>query len=65
MIMSANEDHIVWESLKVKISDLLTAVEQDDYVRIRQLLCETVSGYTPDSEIVDWIHRKQSANPTF
>jgi hypothetical protein len=26
---------------------------------VRQLLRETVSGYTPDGEIVDWIHQQR------
>jgi hypothetical protein len=34
----------------------LAAVEADDYARVRQLLRETVNGYAPDGEIVDWIH---------
>ncbi|AZF15112.1 MULTISPECIES: nucleoside-diphosphate sugar epimerase/dehydratase [unclassified Pseudomonas] len=63
MIMSANEDHLPWEALKVKLSELLTAVEQDDYNRVRQLLRDTVSGYTPDGEIVDWIYQQRRLEP--
>lgn len=56
MIMRANEDHLPWEDLKVALSDLLQAVEQDNYDRVRQLLRQTVSGYAPEGEIVDWIY---------
>ncbi|KAI2694535.1 nucleoside-diphosphate sugar epimerase/dehydratase [Pseudomonas sp. TNT3] len=63
MIMSANEDHLSWDVLKSKLSDLLAAVEQDDYTRVRQLLRETVSGYTPDGEIVDWIYQQRRLEP--
>ena len=56
MIMRANEDHLLWEDLKVALSDLLQAVEQDNYDRVRQLLRQTVSGYAPEGEIVDWIY---------
>ncbi|WP_179119733.1 MULTISPECIES: polysaccharide biosynthesis protein [Pseudomonas] len=63
MIMSANEDHLPWEALKVKLTELLTAVEQDDYGRVRQLLRDTVSGYTPDGEIVDWIYQQRRLDP--
>ncbi|WEJ07283.1 polysaccharide biosynthesis protein [Pseudomonas sp. FJ2-5-13] len=63
MIMSANEDHLPWETLKVKLTELLTAVEQDDYSRVRQLLRDTVSGYTPDGEIVDWIYQQRRLEP--
>jgi FlaA1/EpsC-like NDP-sugar epimerase len=63
MIMSADEDHLAWDILKVKLGELLRAVEQDDYVRVRQLLRDTVSGYTPDGEIVDWIYRQRRLEP--
>lgn len=56
MIMRANEDHLPWEDFKVLLSDLLQAVERDNYDRVRQLLRQTVSGYSPEGEIVDWIY---------
>ncbi|NWE11608.1 polysaccharide biosynthesis protein [Pseudomonas yamanorum] len=59
MIMSANEDYLPWDVLKARLTELLSAVEQDDYTRVRQLLRETVSGYSPDGEIVDWIYQQQ------
>jgi len=63
MIMRANEEHLPWELFKVRLSDLLDAVERDDYERVRQLLRETVSGYKPEGEIVDWIHMKRRLEP--
>lgn len=63
MIMSANEDHLPWDVLKVKLTELLSAVDQDDYARVRQLLRDTVSGYTPDGEIVDWIYQQRRLEP--
>jgi FlaA1/EpsC-like NDP-sugar epimerase len=63
MIMSANEDHLPWDVLKAKLNELLSAVDQDDYARVRQLLRETVSGYTPDGEIVDWIYQQRRLEP--
>lgn len=56
MIMRASEEFLAWEALKVKLSGLLTAVEGDDYVLVRQLLKATVSGYNPEGDIVDWMH---------
>jgi hypothetical protein len=38
-------------------------VEADDYTRVRQLLRETVSGYNPDGEIVDWIYQQRRLEP--
>jgi FlaA1/EpsC-like NDP-sugar epimerase len=63
MIMSANEDYIPWEALKGKLSDLLAAVEKDDFNRVRQLLRETVTGYAPDGDIVDWIYQQRRLDP--
>ncbi|OIN44002.1 hypothetical protein BLL37_05725 [Pseudomonas azotoformans] len=63
MIMSANEDYLSWDVLKGKLTELLGAVERDDYTRVRQLLRDTVSGYAPDGEIVDWIHQQRRREP--
>lgn len=63
MIMSANEDFIEWDILKEKLNQLIAAVSSDDYDRVRQLLRETVSGYAPEGEIVDWIHIQRRLEP--
>ncbi|WLH92001.1 nucleoside-diphosphate sugar epimerase/dehydratase [Pseudomonas sp. FP453] len=63
MIMSASEDHLSWEVLKGTLKELLAAVDQDDYARIRELLRDTVSGYSPDGEIVDWIYQQRRLEP--
>jgi len=63
MIMRANEEHLPWEAFKAALAALLEAVEQDDYARVRQLLRETVSGYTPEGEIVDWMHQQRRIEP--
>jgi FlaA1/EpsC-like NDP-sugar epimerase len=63
MIMTASEDYLPWDVLKARLVELLAAVEQDDYSRVRQLLRETVSGYTPDGEIVDWIFQQRRLEP--
>lgn len=63
MIMSANEDYLNWETLKGRLTDLLAAVDKDDYTSVRQLLRNTVSGYVPDTEIVDWIYQQRRLEP--
>lgn len=63
MIMSANEDHLAWDVLKVKLAELVAAVEANDYPRVRQMLRDTVSGYAPEGEIVDWIHQQCRLEP--
>ncbi|HSX91235.1 MAG TPA: hypothetical protein VLG17_24940, partial [Pseudomonas sp.] len=59
----ANEEHLSWDTFKKVLGDLLAAVERDDYDRVRQLLRETVSGYKPEGEIVDWIHQQRRIEP--
>ncbi|RLU05628.1 hypothetical protein CS078_23570 [Pseudomonas prosekii] len=63
MIMTASEDYLSWDVLKAKLVELLAAVEQDDYAKVRQLLRDTVSGYTPDGDIVDWIYQQRRLEP--
>jgi FlaA1/EpsC-like NDP-sugar epimerase len=63
MIMSAHEDYLPWEVLKAKLTELLNAVQEDDYSRVRQILRETVSGYTPDGDIVDFIYQQRRIDP--
>ena len=63
MIMSANEDHLLWDVLKARLTELLVAIEHDDYARVRQLLRDTVNGYAPDGEIVDWVYQQRRLEP--
>lgn len=63
MIMSANEDYLCWELLKSRIQELLIAIDDIDYPKVRQLLRESVSGYTPDGEIVDLIYQQYLLDP--
>jgi FlaA1/EpsC-like NDP-sugar epimerase len=63
MIMTANEDHLPWDVLKVRLVSLMDALDRDDYATVRQILRETVSGYTPDGEIVDWIYQQRRLEP--
>ena len=59
MIMSANEDCLPWEVLKRRLEALLAAIATDEYPTVRQLLRDTVSGYTPTEEIVDWLYQRR------
>ncbi|WP_409290036.1 polysaccharide biosynthesis protein [Pseudomonas sp. KCJK8927] len=59
MIMTANEDYLSWEQLKEQLSELCKAVADEDFTRVRQLLRELVSGYSPEGEIVDWVYQQR------
>ncbi len=63
MIMSAHEDKIGWDLLRPALQELFSAVDRDDYARVRQLLREMVSGYAPEGEIVDWVYLQHRADP--
>ncbi|GLO52027.1 membrane protein [Pseudomonas putida] len=63
MIMCAEEISIDWEELKIKLDSLLDALASDDFGRVRQILREIVTGYTPDGEIVDWVFRQYRSDP--
>ena len=63
MIMSAHEDHMSWDVFKRCLARLLDAVDDDDYTRVRHILRETVSGYAPDGEIVDWLYQERRQDP--
>jgi FlaA1/EpsC-like NDP-sugar epimerase len=63
MIMSAHEDYLQWETLKNELNDLLRALDDADFDRVREILREAVSGYAPEGEIVDWVHIHQHREP--
>ncbi|MNN40896.1 UDP-N-acetyl-alpha-D-glucosamine C6 dehydratase [compost metagenome] len=63
MIMSANEDYLTWDMLKQRLEALLAAIARDDFKTVRQLLRDTVSGYTPSGEIVDWLYQRRRQEP--
>ena len=62
MIMSANEDLLSWDELKSCLNNLLEAVDQDDYTRVRQMLRDTVRGYSPEDDNVEWIYKKRRSD---
>ncbi len=64
MIMRASEEHMPWEIFKVVLSQLIDAVENDDYDRVCRLFRETVCGYKPERKIVDWIYMRRKTNDT-
>ncbi|MFJ4066640.1 polysaccharide biosynthesis protein [Pseudomonas sp. NPDC089996] len=63
MIMSAQEDCLPWDIMKQRLTALLAAIETDDYVTLRQILRETVAGYAPQGEIVDFMHIQSRLKP--
>jgi FlaA1/EpsC-like NDP-sugar epimerase len=54
-IMKAHEDCIPLAELQNRLQDLEIALNASDLHAIRLMMTELVSGYAPNSEIVDWI----------
>ncbi|TLG77633.1 nucleoside-diphosphate sugar epimerase/dehydratase [Methylocystis sp. B8] len=60
-IMKAHEDFLPWAVLEEKLNALEHALNVNDIDRIRLMLEQLVSGYTPEDEIVDWVHMEHEA----
>jgi FlaA1/EpsC-like NDP-sugar epimerase len=55
-IMKAQEQFLSWPHLQEKLNALNIAVGANDVPVIRALLQQTVSGYQPSCDVVDWVH---------
>lgn len=58
MIMKANEEYLAWSELNDHLDVMIKAVERQDFNRVRQLLREVISGYSPEGEIVDLVYQQ-------
>jgi FlaA1/EpsC-like NDP-sugar epimerase len=56
LIMKASEAFLPWGVFSEKMTALQAVLDANDVVSIKAMLQELVSGYTPDPNIVDWIH---------
>ena len=52
-IMRATEKGIKWDDLQLYLSELEQAVKQEDHKTIRKIFLNTVTGFSPDSDILD------------
>lgn len=57
MIMSAHETFLPWSEFSTVLQRLLKALQDDDFEQVRAILRETVDGYSPREEIVDWLYQ--------
>ena len=58
-ILKAHEQHLDWPQLVEKLNDLSVAMSSNDILSIRTILQQTVNGYEPSSDVVDWVHMAQ------
>jgi FlaA1/EpsC-like NDP-sugar epimerase len=58
-IMKAHEQFLHWPQLEERLNALSLAMSVNDVPVIRGLLQQSVSGYQPGGEVVDWVHMAQ------
>ncbi|MDO8843302.1 nucleoside-diphosphate sugar epimerase/dehydratase [Methylicorpusculum sp.] len=54
-IMRAQEEIVPWKILNQKLQELEKATLSDDYMQVRKIFKEVVSGFAPQCSIEDWI----------
>jgi FlaA1/EpsC-like NDP-sugar epimerase len=55
-IMKAREAFLSWPDLKRELESLTSGIDQDDVYFVRTKLTQIVKEFTPDDDIVDWVH---------
>jgi FlaA1/EpsC-like NDP-sugar epimerase len=55
-ILKAHEQHLDWLQLEQKLNALSLAMSGNDILSIRTILQQTVNGYEPSCDVVDWVH---------
>jgi FlaA1/EpsC-like NDP-sugar epimerase len=59
-ILKAHEEFIPWAVLEDKLKSLEMALNVNDVSVIRLIMQQLVPGYTPNEDIVDWVHMEQA-----
>jgi FlaA1/EpsC-like NDP-sugar epimerase len=61
-IMKAHEHHLSWTQLDQKLNSLSAAISINDISAIRSIMQQTVNGYEPIGDVVDWVQMAQNKN---
>ena len=59
--MKAHETFLAWEVFQPRLKALELALNTNDVGVIRLMMQELVTGYSPETEIVDWVYLQQEA----
>jgi FlaA1/EpsC-like NDP-sugar epimerase len=59
-IMKAQEDFLPYSDLTAKLTHLKCLIIENDVTGIRNMLKESITGFHPQSELVDWVYLHQS-----
>jgi FlaA1/EpsC-like NDP-sugar epimerase len=60
-IMTAHEDFLSWADLEPKLNALISTLNDDDVDAIGSMMKHLVMGYSPSSEIIDWVFMEKSS----
>ncbi len=60
-IMKARDKFLGWPELKIELDRLQRAIDDQNVHDIRAKLKELVTEFTPDTDMVDWIHLEREA----
>ena len=60
LIMRASEVSLSWKDLQLSLDELLAAINDQDCFKMRELLLKYANGYTPDSNVVDFLKKEAS-----
>jgi FlaA1/EpsC-like NDP-sugar epimerase len=55
-IMKAKDTFLAWPDLKRELDSLLLAMDRGDVHFVRTKLTQIVNEFTPDEDLVDWVH---------
>ena len=61
-IMKASDEFMPWDELEGKLRALQAALNINDVAVIRLMMTELVEGYSPNEDIVDWVHLEEASN---
>lgn len=60
-IMTAHEDFLTWADLEPKLNALISTLNDDDVDAIGSMMKHLVMGYSPSSEIIDWVFMEKTS----
>ena len=58
LIMRAEEEKLEWETLNTILNELRISINENNFLKIRQLLIQAVPQYTPQCEVIDILFKE-------
>ena len=58
LIMRAEEEKSEWETLNIILNELRISINENNFLKMRQLLIQAVPQYTPQCEVIDILFKE-------